>query len=46
MDRQLLATITGGLAGTMVLPACLISPVLVLGCASVMAVCIPAMARR
>ena len=45
MDRQTTATIVGTVAGTILLPACLISPALVLGCAAVMTVCIPFMDR-
>jgi len=45
MNRQVTATIVGTAAGTILLPACLISPVLVLGCAAVMTVCIPFMDR-
>ena len=45
MDRQTTATIVGTIAGTILLPACLISPALVLGCATVMTVCIPFMDR-
>ena len=46
MDRQMVAIVTGGIAGIVILPACAISPVLVLGCAAVMAVSIPFMERN
>jgi hypothetical protein len=46
MDRQTTAIITGGIAGTLLLPACFVSPILVLGCAAVMTVCLPFMDRR
>lgn len=43
--NQTTATIIAGTAGTLLLPACLVSPILVLGCAAVMTVCIPFMNR-
>jgi hypothetical protein len=45
MDRQTTAIITGGIAGTLLLPACFVSPILVLSCATVMTVCLPFMNR-
>lgn len=44
--NQTTAIIIGGTAGTLMLPACLFSPILVLGCATVMTVCLPFMDRR
>jgi hypothetical protein len=45
MDRQTAAIITGGIAGTLLLPACFVSPILVLGCAAVMCASLPFMIR-
>lgn len=44
--RQLIALNVGGFAGAAILPACLISPWLVLGCAGVMMICLPIMGRK
>lgn len=41
--NQSTAIVLGGLAGTLMLPACFISPALVLGCAGVMFVALPFM---
>jgi hypothetical protein len=46
MDRQTVAVITGGLAGILLLPACFVSPILVLGCATIMTVSLPFMDPR
>jgi hypothetical protein len=43
--NQTAAIIIGGTAATLLLPACFISPALVLGCATVMTVCLPFMRR-
>jgi hypothetical protein len=46
MTRGNAAIIVGGIAGIILLPACMISPILVLGCATVMTVSIPFMDHR
>lgn len=46
MTKGQTAIIIGGTAGIILLPACLISPALVLGCAAVMGVTIPFMDHR
>jgi hypothetical protein len=46
MDRQTAAIITGGLAGALMLPACFVSPFLVLGCAAVLGTSLPFMTRN
>lgn len=40
------AIIIGGIAGTLLLPACFVSPALVLGCAAVMGATMPFMDHR
>jgi hypothetical protein len=37
------ATIVGGISGTLLLPACLVSPVAVLTLAGIMIACLPSM---
>ena len=46
MTKGQSAIIIGGIAGTIMLPACMFSPILVLGCATVMTVCLPFMDHR